>query len=167
MTRPVEAANKAEAEASPFKPHSEAKSAKALKKYETATLKLAPLTAYYPLGANGPFVMSPVEAVNKAEADLFKSPPLSEAKYAKPPLKNKNATPNLAQLIVNSLNGLHGALAVNLVEVERVTENEELLLTLNSEDKNVMYYNKTEFATLNHAQSTVLLDLGLNGKYAV
>ena len=85
----------------------------------------------------------------------------------KPPLKNKNATPNLAQLIVNSLNGLLGALAVNLVEVERVTENEELLLTLNSEDKNVMYYNKTEFATLNHAQSTVLLDLGLNGKYAV
>ena len=72
VTRPVEAANKAEAEASPFKPHSEAKSAKALKKYETATLKLAPLTACYPLGANRPYVMSLVEVANKAELELFK-----------------------------------------------------------------------------------------------
>lgn len=85
----------------------------------------------------------------------------------KPPLKNKNATPNLAQLIVNSLNGLHGALAVNLVEVERVTENEVLLSTHNSEVKNVMFYNKTELAILNLAQSTVLLELGPNGRYAV
>lgn len=166
MTRPVEAANKAEAEPSLFKPHLEAKYVKPLKKYETATLKLAPLTVYYPLGANGLYVMSLVEVANKAELDLFKWPPLSEAKYVKPPLKNKNATLNLVQLIVNSLNGLLGALAVNLVEVERVTENEVLLLNHNLEVKNVMFYNKTELAILNHAQSTVLLELGPNGRYA-
>lgn len=145
----------------------EAKYAKPLKKYETATLKPALLTAYYPLGANGPYVMSLVEAANKAELDLFKLPPLSEERFVKPQLKNNHATPNHAPLIVNSLNGLLGALAVNLVEVENHTEREELLLIHNSEVKNVILYNKTEFATLNHAQSTVLLELGLNGKFAV
>jgi len=166
VTRLAEAANKAEAEPSPYKPHSEAKSAKPLKKSETATLKLAPSTVYCQLGPNGPFVMSLVEEESKAELDLLKWPPLSEAKYVKPPLNNKNATPNHAQLTVNYLNGLLGALAVNHVEVESPTENEELLLIPNSEVKNVMSYNKTEFATLNHAQSTVLLELGLNGMYA-
>eukprot|EP01013_Petalomonas_cantuscygni_P013414 TRINITY_DN2773_c0_g2_i1.p2 TRINITY_DN2773_c0_g2~~TRINITY_DN2773_c0_g2_i1.p2 ORF type:complete len:112 (-),score=16.64 TRINITY_DN2773_c0_g2_i1:1600-1935(-) len=110
--------------------------------------------------------MSLVEEANKAEAELFKSPLLSEERSVKQPLKYKNATLNHAPLIVNSLNGLLGALAVNLVEAERATENEELLLNLNSEVKTVMYYNKTVFATLNHALSTVLLELGLNGKYA-
>lgn len=139
MTRPADLANKAEAEPSPYKPHSEAKSAKPLKKLETATLKPAPLTAYYPLGLNGPFVMSLVEEVNKAEADLLKSPPLSEERSVKPPLKFKNATLNHAQLIANSLNGLLGAPAVNLVELERATEREVLLLNLNSEVKHVMF----------------------------
>lgn len=166
MTRPAEAANKAELEPSPFKPHLEAKYAKPLKKAETATLKLAPLTVYYPLGANGLFVMSLVEEESKAELELFKLPLPLEAKCVKPPLRNKNATLNLVQLIVNCLNGLLGALAVNHVEVESHTEREELLLNPNSEVKNVMYYNKTEFATLNHAQSTVLLELGLNGMFA-
>lgn len=167
MTRPAEAANKAEAEPSPYKPHLEAKYVKPLKKSEIATLKPAQLTVYCPLGAIGLYVMSPAEEANKAEAEMLKLPLLSEEKYVMPPLKYKNATPNHAPLIVNSLNGLLGALAVNHVEVERATENEELLLTLNSEDKNVMYYNKTVFATLNHAQSIVLLELGLNGKHAV
>lgn len=166
-TRPAEAANKAEAEPSPYKPHLEAKYVKPLKTSEIATPKLVQLTVYYLLGLNGLNVMSLVEEANKAEAELFKLPVLSEERSVKQPLKYKNATPNHAPLIVNSLNGLLGALAVNLVETERATENEELLLNLNSEVKLVMYYNKTVFATLNHALSTVLLVLGLNGKYAV
>lgn len=167
MTRPAEAANKAEAEPSPYKPHSEEKYVKPLKKSEIATLKPAQLTVYYPLGLNGHHVMSPAEEANKAEAELLMLPLLSEERYVKQPLKYKNATLNHAQLIVNFLNGLLGALAVNLVEVERVTENEELLLSQNSEDNNVMYYNKIVFATLNHALSIVLLELGPNGKFAV
>lgn len=155
MIRPAEVANKAEAEPSPYKPHSEAKYVKPLKKSEIATLKLAQLTVLYLDSPDGPNVTRHAVVVLENEAEKSELQPNTEDKPVQLLNKPDHAMKPHAQLIVLCPLGPNGLFATDHAEVDANQEQERLSLLQTMVVNYAEHQVKSKNATLNHAQWTV------------